>query len=81
MWYFNSGEPNVIRKAGNIFIDFFRKLYIVYIDSPMAVDATNIFNRNEMTCFREEARGEIENGENPIQFADQINALCDKWEK
>lgn len=43
--------------------------FTVFVDSPMAVEATNIFNRNEMTCFRDEAKAEIENGENPIQFA------------
>ncbi len=40
----------------------------VFVDSPMAVEATNVFNMNELTCFREEAKAEIENGENPIQF-------------
>lgn len=43
--------------------------FTVFVDSPMAVEATNIFNENELTCFREEAKAEIENGENPIQFA------------
>lgn len=41
----------------------------VFVDSPMAVEATNVFNENEVTCFREEALAEVENGENPIQFA------------
>ena len=41
----------------------------VYVDSPMAVEATNVFNLNELTCFRYEAKAEILSGENPIQFA------------
>lgn len=40
----------------------------VYVDSPMAVEATSVFDRNELTCFREEAMAEVANGENPIQF-------------
>jgi metallo-beta-lactamase family protein len=39
----------------------------VYVDSPLAVSATQVF-RNNLDCFDEEARTYIENGENPLDF-------------
>lgn len=41
----------------------------VYVDSPMAVEATNIFNRNVLECFREEDVEMIRSGVNPITFS------------
>ena len=40
----------------------------VYIDSPLAVEATNIFHKNVRECFRERALQLIEKGVNPISF-------------
>ena len=40
----------------------------VYIDSPLAVEATNIFHKNVSECFNEDARKLINMGINPIQF-------------
>lgn len=40
----------------------------VYVDSPLAVEATNIFNKNVMDCFDEETMKMIESGINPLQF-------------
>ena len=40
----------------------------VYIDSPLAVEATNIFHKNVQECFRERALELIRNGINPISF-------------
>lgn len=40
----------------------------VYVDSPLSVEATNIFNKNVLECFREEDRGMISEGINPISF-------------
>ena len=40
----------------------------VYVDSPLAVEATSIFDRHETDCFDEEAIALIEQGINPIQF-------------
>lgn len=40
----------------------------VYVDSPLAVEATNIFNENVAECFREEDLEMIKSGVNPIQF-------------
>lgn len=40
----------------------------VYIDSPLAVEATNIFHKSVEECFDEEAREMVEKGINPIGF-------------
>ncbi|MDO5155209.1 MAG: MBL fold metallo-hydrolase [Eubacteriales bacterium] len=40
----------------------------VYVDSPLAVEATNIFNRNVESCFDEEAMELVRKGINPISF-------------
>lgn len=40
----------------------------VYVDSPLAVDATNIFHENISECFDEEALALIQKGINPISF-------------
>ena len=40
----------------------------VYVDSPLAIEATNIFNKNVESCFDEEAMELIHQGINPIAF-------------
>ncbi len=40
----------------------------VYVDSPLAVEATNIFTKNIDNCFDEEAMEMIRKGINPIKF-------------
>lgn len=40
----------------------------VYMDSPLAIEATNIFDKNYATCFDEEAMKLVEKGINPISF-------------
>ena len=40
----------------------------VYVDSPLANEATNIFGRNSLTCFDEETMAVIRRGINPIGF-------------
>ncbi|RCX19982.1 metallo-beta-lactamase family protein [Anaerobacterium chartisolvens] len=39
----------------------------VFIDSPLAISATEIFRKN-LDCYDSEARAYIENGENPLDF-------------
>ncbi len=39
----------------------------VYLDSPLAISATEVFRRN-LDCFDREAREYIENGDNPLDF-------------
>ena len=41
----------------------------VYVDSPMAVQATSIFQENRMECFDEEAMELVKANINPIAFA------------
>lgn len=40
----------------------------VYVDSPLSIEATNVFHKNNMDCFNEEAKKLIEEGINPIRF-------------
>lgn len=40
----------------------------VYVDSPLAVEATNIFGKNVQECFGDEARALVEKNINPIGF-------------
>lgn len=40
----------------------------VYVDSPLAVEATEIFQKNNQTCFDEEALELVKKGINPISF-------------
>ncbi len=41
----------------------------VYVDSPLAVEATGIFNKNIYDCFDEEAMALVKKGINPMTFA------------
>lgn len=40
----------------------------VYVDSPLAIEATNIFNKNVTECFDDETKELINKGINPLQF-------------
>ncbi len=40
----------------------------VFVDSPLAIEATNVFNKNFQSCFDEEAMALIREGINPIKF-------------
>lgn len=40
----------------------------VYVDSPLAVEATQIFNSNIEACFDDEAMELVKQGINPLQF-------------
>ena len=40
----------------------------VYVDSPLAVDATKVFNKNVKSCFDEQAMELVNRGINPLQF-------------
>lgn len=40
----------------------------VYVDSPLAIDATSVFNKNVKSCFDEDAMALVEKGINPLVF-------------
>lgn len=40
----------------------------VYVDSPLAVEATGVFNKNIASCFDEDAMRLVSKGINPISF-------------
>lgn len=40
----------------------------VFVDSPLAIEATNVFNKNVKSCFDEEAMALINKGINPLLF-------------
>ncbi len=40
----------------------------VYVDSPLAVEATTIFGEHRIDCYDEDARALIDRGVNPISF-------------
>ena len=40
----------------------------VYVDSPLAVEATGVFQKNIYTCFDEEAMALVNKGINPLNF-------------
>lgn len=52
-------EDNLVKGHGN---------FPVYVDSPMAVEATGVFHKNEYACFDEEAMELVQKGINPIAF-------------
>ena len=41
----------------------------VYVDSPLSVEATGVFHKNNEECFNEHARQLIASGVNPIRFS------------
>ena len=47
----------------------------VYVDSPLAIEATAIFMKNKSSCFDEEAMRYISRGINPIMFEGLITAV------
>lgn len=42
--------------------------FLVYVDSPLAVDATGIFQKNVYTCFDDKTMELVNKGINPISF-------------
>ncbi|MFA6866628.1 MAG: MBL fold metallo-hydrolase [Clostridia bacterium] len=52
-------ESNLIKGFDN---------FPVYVDSPLAVEATEIFSKHHIECFDEETKALISEGINPISF-------------
>lgn len=40
----------------------------VYVDSPLAIEATSVFNKNVQSCFDEDAMALVRQGINPLLF-------------
>jgi len=53
----------------------------VYMDSPLAVEATNVFQKNIEECFDSEAMELVERGENPIGFRGLRTAITPEESK
>ncbi len=47
-----------------------QKNFPVFVDSPLAIEATQIFSRCDVSCFDEETRALIAAGVDPIRFPD-----------
>lgn len=52
-------EQNLVTGHGN---------FPVYLDSPMAVEATAVFKENMLDCYNEETKALVKKGINPISF-------------
>ena len=52
-------ENELVKNHGN---------FPVYVDSPLAVEATGIFHKNEQNCFDGEALEFVKKGINPLSF-------------
>ena len=57
-----------IRKIKSDHLIFGHEGFEVYVDSPLAVEATNVFKKNLMRCYDEETQALVEQGINPIEF-------------
>lgn len=53
-------------KEKNLLPDFSH--FEVYVDSPLAIEATNVFTKNGKACYDEEAMALVEKGVNPLAF-------------
>lgn len=59
-------ERNLVKNHGN---------FKVYVDSPLAIEATKIFTENRMDCFDTEAMELVQKGINPLEFNGLIKAV------
>jgi metallo-beta-lactamase family protein len=66
LYYFKQiKDQNLLPEFGN---------FPIYMDSPLAIDATEIFMHNKESCFDEEALSYVQRGENPIGVTGLIPA-------
>ena len=49
-------------------------VFPVYLDSPLAVDATEVFKKADYSCFDEETRKILAEGKNPLSFEGLITS-------
>ncbi|MCI8836703.1 MAG: MBL fold metallo-hydrolase [Hungatella sp.] len=57
-----------IRKIKEEHMIFGHEGFEVYVDSPLAVEATNVFKKNLLQCFDDETRELVKQGINPLEF-------------
>ena len=50
----------------------------VYLDSPMAIEATGVFQQDSLGCFDEETSALIRSGVNPLYFPGLRTAVTDR---
>lgn len=54
----------------------------VYVDSPLAVEATHVFKENLLDCYDQETKSLVEQGLNPITFPDlKLSVTSDESKK
>ena len=53
----------------------------VYVDSPLAVEATKVFSADHRECYDEETRSLVESGINPILFDDLVLSVSTEESK
>lgn len=53
----------------------------VYVDSPLAIEATKVFHKNYSACFDEEALSLIEKGINPLVFSGLVTTVTSEESK
>ncbi len=53
----------------------------IYVDSPLAIEATGVFTENKESCFDEEAMEFVNRGENPIGVSGLITATTSEASK
>ncbi|MCR5747139.1 MAG: MBL fold metallo-hydrolase, partial [Lachnospiraceae bacterium] len=66
-------------KEKNMLPDF--PYFKVYMDSPLAVEATEVFHKNQNSCFDEEAMEFVKKGINPIEFPGLCLAITSEESK
>ena len=62
-------------KEKNLLSDF--PNFDVYVDSPLAIEATSVFTKNERDCFDKEAMELVDQGINPACISGS-EAFCDE---
>lgn len=65
-------EQNLVKNHGD---------FKVYVDSPLAIEATNIYNAGSRDYFDEEALALVEQGINPIKFSNLILSVSSEESK
>lgn len=59
-------ERNLVKNHG---------AFKVYVDSPLAIEATKIFTENRMDCYDTEAMKFVQKGINPLEFNGLVTAV------